>query len=106
MNLSHGQYAVATLSSMIMMSRRKGGIPGYIFSHEVSVAYLDIPVGASALKDMFDVRLHILNNASEDFPLLDNEVELHLPEGLSVMEAYNSVAGYQCFHRRDPRANH
>ena len=68
----------------------EGGIPGYIFSHEVSVAYLDIPVGASALKDMFDVRLHILNNASEDFPLLDNEVELHLPEGLSVMEAYNS----------------
>lgn len=56
----------------------------------MSVAYLDIPVGASALKDMFDVRLHILNNASEDFPLLDNEVELHLPEGLSVMEAYNS----------------
>ena len=66
------------------------GSPDYIFSHEVSIAYLDIPVGASALKDMFDVRLHILNNASSDFPLLNNAVELHLPEGLTLMDAYDS----------------
>ena len=68
-----------------------GGLGGntgkdYVFSSEPSIAYLDIPVGASALKEFFDVNLHIINNASSEFSMLDNVVELNVPEGLSIVE--------------------
>ena len=68
-----------------------GGLGGntgkdYVFSSEPSIAYLDIPVGASALKEFFDVNLHIINNASSEFSMLDNVIELNVPEGLSIVE--------------------
>ncbi len=49
------------------------------------IAVLDMPVGASYLKEFFDVKLHIVNNASEDFKLTNNEVDLNVPSGLTMM---------------------
>ena len=56
------------------------------------VAILDIPAQASYLKEFFDVRLHIINNASSDFSLLQNEVVLNVPEGMTLMK--NVASGY------------
>ena len=58
-------------------------------SEDPKLMILDIPIGIQSLKEMFDVRLHILNNASSDFSMLDNVVTLDLPGGLSVVtDAY------------------
>lgn len=57
---------------------------------EKSIAYLDLPIGASLLKEFFDVRLTIINNASSEFSMLDNVVTLNLPEGLSIVESAGS----------------
>ena len=57
---------------------------------EKSIAYLDLPIGASLLKEFFDVRLTIINNASSEFSMLDNVITLNLPEGLSIVEAANA----------------
>ena len=50
-----------------------------------TVIYIDVPVEFSYLKEFFDVKLHILNHASEDFSLLDSTVKLNVPEGLTVV---------------------
>ena len=52
----------------------------------VSVAYLDIPVGVSALKEFFDVKLTVINNSPKEFSLLDNRISLNVPKGLSIVE--------------------
>ena len=52
---------------------------------KLSVAYIDIPIGVSMLKDFFDVNLHIINNSSSEFSMLDNIITLNLPEGLTIM---------------------
>ena len=49
------------------------------------IAVVDIPVNASYLKEFFDVKLHIINNASSDFELVGNTVELNVPNGLTLM---------------------
>ncbi len=54
------------------------------------VAIMDIPAEASYLKEFFDVRLHIVNNASSEFTLEMNEVVLNVPEGMTLM---TSVSG-------------
>ena len=54
------------------------------------VAIVDIPASASYLKEFFDVRLHIINNASSEFVLEKNEVVLNVPEGMTLM---SSVTG-------------
>ncbi|MBX9035114.1 PKD domain-containing protein, partial [Gordonibacter massiliensis] len=65
--------------------------PGdYEFSKESPIAILDIPVGVSCLKEFFDVNLHIINNASNDFSMIDNVVSLDVPEGLTLVESYES----------------
>ena len=53
---------------------------------KLSVIYLDIPIGVSALKEFFDVKLHIMNNASSEFSMLDNEITLNVPKGLAIAE--------------------
>lgn len=50
------------------------------------VAIFDIPVEATFLKEFFDVKLHIINNADSDFALVNNEVKLHIPKGLTLMK--------------------
>ncbi len=52
-----------------------------------TVAFLDVPARTQFLKEMFEVRLHITNNASTDFILKQSEVVLNLPEsgGLKLM---------------------
>ena len=61
-------------------------VEAYSFSEEPTVAFLDIPVGISSLKEFFDVNLHIINNASDSFSMLGNRIRLHLPDGLALME--------------------
>ena len=63
-----------------------GVLRPYKFSEEVTVILLDIPVGVSSLKEFFDVRLHIINNAGSEFYLVDNVVTLNVPDGLTLME--------------------
>ena len=50
------------------------------------VAVLDMPVEVSYLKEFFDVRLHIINNAAPEFRLVDNDIHLNVPEGLTMMK--------------------
>lgn len=47
---------------------------------------LDLPVEASYLKEFFDVKLHIINNASSEFSVVDNVVTLNVPDGLKLIE--------------------
>lgn len=70
-----------------------GGSSGYGGSSSGSsslnnptVAYLDVPVEFSFLKEFFDVKLHIINHASSQFSLLDNTVKLNVPDGLSIVK--------------------
>lgn len=52
----------------------------------MGLGLLEVPVGVSALKEFFDVKLHILNNSSSEFSMLDNQVALNLPGGLSIVD--------------------
>ena len=55
---------------------------------EVStVAMLSVPVNVSYLKEFFDVQLHIINNADEEFNISDSTVSLNVPSGLTLMES-------------------
>lgn len=58
-------------------------------TENIQVAYVDVPVEFSVLKEFFDVKLHILNNASSEFSLCDNIVTLNVPDGLTVMNVTN-----------------
>ncbi|MCQ4672836.1 leucine-rich repeat protein [Lactonifactor longoviformis] len=61
--------------------------PGSQSQENVMVALMDIPVEASCLKEFFDVKLHLLNHASGEFNLTSNQVHLHVPDGLTVVDA-------------------
>lgn len=50
-----------------------------------TIAVLEMPIEASFLKEFFDVKLHILNNASTEFSMTDNVVTLNVPEGLTIV---------------------
>lgn len=50
------------------------------------VIILETPVSASFLKEFFDVKLHILNQATEEFSLVDNVIMLNVPEGMTLMK--------------------
>ena len=58
----------------------------YVLERDVAIAYLDIPIGVSTLKEFFDVKLHIINNASSEFRMLNNVVTLNVPDGLTLMD--------------------
>ena len=62
----------------------------YNFSKEACIAYLDVPVGVSSLKEFFNVNLHIINNAAREFSMKDNVVTLNVPKGLTLMDTYKS----------------
>jgi len=67
-----------------------GGSDGWLVGDEtiqnLSVAVVEIPVSVSTLKDFFSVKLHIINNASSEFSMLDNLITLNLPDGLTIMD--------------------
>ena len=50
------------------------------------LAILVLPAQTSWLKEFFDVRLHIFNNASSDFMITNSTASLVVPEGLTVMK--------------------
>ncbi|MBR3344775.1 MAG: leucine-rich repeat protein [Solobacterium sp.] len=50
------------------------------------LSILNIPAQSSWLKEFFNVRLHIFNNASSEFVIIDNTASLTLPEGLTLMK--------------------
>ena len=58
------------------------------------IAYIDIPVHMqySTFKDFFDVKLHILNNASSQFSIDNSSVMLNVPDGLSIAQTVLSDA--------------
>lgn len=56
---------------------------------DLILALVDIPIEARYLKEFFDVKIHILNNCSEGFNLIDNSITLNLPEGLTIMDVDN-----------------
>ncbi|MBQ1649303.1 MAG: hypothetical protein II047_12730, partial [Bacteroidales bacterium] len=58
-----------------------------------AIAILELPVEGSFLKEFFDVKLHIINNASSDFTLLNNTVKLNVPDGLSIVQS-NYATGW------------
>lgn len=49
------------------------------------LAIIELSVSGTVLKEFFDVKLHIVNNASEEFVLINNEVTLVVPEGMTMM---------------------
>ena len=51
-----------------------------------AVVILDIPAEASFLKEFFDVKLHIVNNAGSEFEMRDNYITLNVPAGLSIVD--------------------
>ena len=53
---------------------------------QLAVAFLDVPIEASFLKEFFNVNLFIINNASVDFRMVDNVVSLHVPDGMTLMD--------------------
>lgn len=54
------------------------------------IAVLDTPVTASCLKEFFDVRLYIFNQADGEFEIIDNKTTLNVPEGLTVVSSQNT----------------
>lgn len=58
-----------------------------------AVVVMDVPVQASCLKEFFDVKLHIFNNATQDFTLINNAVQLDVPDGLTIVRANNTAQG-------------
>ncbi len=54
-------------------------------SESMAIAILDVPVEASYLKEFFDVKFYLFNNASSSFELVNNVVSLDIPEGLTLM---------------------
>lgn len=55
------------------------------------IAIIDIPAQASFLKEFFDVKLHIINNASPDFKLINNQIKLNVPQGMTLMTNLNGA---------------
>ncbi len=49
------------------------------------IAILEFPASASFLKEFFDVKLHIVNNAPQEFSLVDNDITLFVPDGMTMM---------------------
>ena len=89
----HRQLIIKPIPGTDKRNHPGGGSGGsnYQFSGEdISLAVLDIPIGISALKDFFDVKLYIINNASAEFSMLDNIFSLNIPTGLSLMQTYRS----------------
>lgn len=56
------------------------------------VVVLETPVSATFLKEFFDVKLHIMNNATEEFSLVDNVIQLNVPDGMTLMEESQNAA--------------
>ena len=80
-----------TFTTVSGEDRKIGGIvyiPTSDKNNEI-VAILDIPAKATFLKEFFDVNLHIINNASAEFELINNEITLHVPDGMTLMNTVN-----------------
>ena len=54
---------------------------------------LDLPVSASYLKEFFDVKLHIINNAGEGFNIKNNSLMLNVPKGMHLVTPDELKAG-------------
>lgn len=67
-----------------------GAGSGSVHADVPTIVYIDVPVEFSYLKEFFDVSLHIINHASEDFSLLNNTVKLNVPDGLTIVKTNSS----------------
>lgn len=69
-----------------------GGGGAYFPEKPPMIVILDIPGEASWLKDFFDVRLTVINQADTEFYLDDCVAVLNVPAGLTLMETNNTSA--------------
>ena len=56
-----------------------------------TILLLDVPIGASILKDFFDVKLHIMNHADEEYSLDNCDISLSVPNGMTLMTTVNDM---------------
>ncbi|MGN0477697.1 MAG: PKD domain-containing protein [Ruminococcus sp.] len=61
--------------------------------NEEFIAILRFDAKAKALKEFFDVKLYIVNNATSDFVIKNNSVDLDVPDGLTMMK--NLASGWE-----------
>ncbi|MGN1131288.1 MAG: leucine-rich repeat protein, partial [Ruminococcus sp.] len=61
--------------------------------NEEFIAILRFDAKAKALKEFFDVKLYIVNNATSDFVIKNNSVDLYVPDGLTMMK--NLASGWE-----------
>ena len=106
-SLNYGSAEIQTSFIYNMMTQQLMGDPVYssknsttpdrelipVFIDETTIALLDVPIGASFLKEFFEVRLYIVNNAATEFALTDNLISLNVPEGLTIVAADNTQSG-------------
>jgi fibronectin type 3 domain-containing protein len=59
-------------------------IPNRDPSQPATIVLLNVSADISWLKEFFSVSLDIINNASEDFPIIDAFADIRLPNGLSL----------------------
>ncbi len=86
----------AIVAVPIIPDDTQGGISpeqSYTPENPPVVGVADIPIEATFLKEFFEVRMYIINNATEEFSLLDNEITLNVPEGLSIVDTKDSEKG-------------
>lgn len=56
------------------------------------LAMISAPTTISYLKDFYNVRFTLINNASSDFTIINNEITIQVPNGLSLVSGLN---GYE-----------
>ncbi|MBR5513610.1 MAG: fibronectin type III domain-containing protein [Ruminococcus sp.] len=84
--------------------------PVYISLNEENevetVIMLTVPVSASFLKEFFHAQLTIYNNADEQFTISENEIELMLPDGLTLVDVEasdNKIVTYDIIEGQSSR---
>ncbi|MBQ3263449.1 MAG: S-layer homology domain-containing protein [Oscillospiraceae bacterium] len=82
------------ITPVVLHSGGSSGTGGsWNFGSDATIAYLDVPVEGSFLKEFFDVKLHIINNAASTFRMTDNVITLNVPEGLSIVATAGTESG-------------
>ena len=75
-------------------------------TNEVDTAIiLTVPVTASWLKEFFNVKMTVYNNADKQFTISNNEVQLNCPNGLTVMDTAVSDAAFVSFNKLEGQSS-
>ena len=58
-----------------------------------AMAILDVPIEAKFLKEFFYVQAHIVNYSEQGISLVDNAIQLHIPEGMTEIQCEATSMG-------------